>query len=757
MDHPFTPPARIPAFLPKPKTPNTVKKSKAEYFGTLPAKLDAHLTEEELQQLTRNSMEAAHPIISGSHSRSSRSPRSSVNYDRRYGRSGSVSSMLVTQAPRKLTGAAGLTVLDLMQAQHSSSNNFPASYPHTQDIPHLTGLDVQLPSGSPSGSISLATFDNKGRDLKYYHDGPSPPVSAPTFIPRGSSKHLTGAALHLPQDEVPASVAHPIGADLKLPDDGGPVIQSPFTVALNHFDELEESTFIAALLLEKMDSKPSTPIDKLPIDDSSAPTPPSPPVRKYSAKSVSTESSESVIITPTTTTTMVYKMIPPPSVVALTSNLGSRGEPSSDLNRSLPAKTPVYTFIPPPPISSPITSDLDASIPSNIPSPIGSSVTATQQPQMNSFIPPPHTVPIGSPATQIQELLDNFSITTPQSVSRIASPAVEPYSKPSAYMPPSMATHYRESSAVARAEGTCDKAANPGGNTIQRSNSGRAVPGALCEAIAGFNRAFNGQGRPQTPIELSAVSNAAVQSPISQVPAPVHGSTSNTLQKPQPVMALPDAALSPQPPFRNKSQLNHSPNLHQNPIMSGQPPGAYLKQPNIYLRNTIDRQLPANAPSLHIETVPSFPRPVAKEASFWRRRKKALTILLVIVLLGIGVGIVFVAHSFYRRWGGVGFLKKRGVEGLNKKREYVQAERGDVWGHQNKKGRDGKKGGHGKGKGLLESMLVGGYKRGWSIDYKDGKNCKLLVFILWLTFKQRIVNARQKSQRSFHMLSGLFR
>ena len=1031
MDHPFTPPARIPASLPKPKTPKTEKKSKAEYFGTLPANSDAHLTQEELQQLTRSSMEATRPIFSRSHSRDSResrSSRSSINYDRRYGRSGSVSSMPVTQAPRKSTSAAGLTVLDLMQAQYSSSNNVPSPYPHTQDIPHLTGLDVQLPTGSPSGSFSSATSDNRGRDLKYSHDGPS------TSTPAGSGKHLTGADLHLPRDDVPASVKHLIGADLKLPDDGGPVIQSPFPVAPHHIDELEKSASIAALLLEKMDSKPSTPVDRLPVDDSSAPTPPPLPIRRDSAKSVSSESFESVIITPTVMTAAVYEMIPPPSVVALISNLGSQGDSSSDPNWPLPAKTPVYTFIPPPSIASPITSDLDASIPSNIPSPIGSPVTATQQPQINSFIPPPHTVPIGSPATPMQELPVDFSITAPQNESRVASPAPArppatqqaavgamipppyvvatsaapyiqpssatpnlmapsrhtqqgvrvnptsivpysqsasaglhsltvhspesdsvaaaravvmamipppydvaktaapynqpfsdppnstassqdyqsalsrevstqkrhqpytsmpdpgmqhdpkydalaaarvayshannsaptntqqpsqpsaympptmasryrnsvdynqpnssqpnttvpsnsesfretinappstpftqpaaymppsmashyressavaeakaaydqpnnaqlyaapvserdshlavglnsladvPYSQPSAYMPSGMATHYRESGAVAKEKETSDKAANPAANTMQRSNSGRAVPGALYGAIAGFNQAFNGQQRSQTPIELSAVNIATVQSvqtPILRVTVPVHGSTPAThatLTKPPPVVVLPDAGLVPQPLFRGNSKLNHEPNLHPNPIMHGQPPGAYSQQSNTYTRNPIDRQLPANAPSLHIETVPSFPRPVAKEASFWRRRKKALIILLVIVLLGIGVGIVFVAHSFYTRWGGVGFLKKRGVEGLDNEK-VAQAGNNEVWGHQ--KGKDGSNGGK-SGKGLLENMLVGGYKRGWGTDYKDGTHTHFFISFSAriLTAQQRIISPHPKS------------
>lgn len=1027
MDHPFTPPARIPAFLPKPKTPKTEKKSKAEYFGTLPADADAHLTVEELQQLTRSSMEVTRPVFSRSHSRDSRescSSRSSFNYDHRYGRSGSVSSMPVIQASRKSTSAAGLTVLDLMQAQYSSSNNVPSLYPHTQDVPHLTGLDIQLPSSSPSGSCSSATSDNRGRDLKYSHDGASAP--APRSIPAGSGQHLTGADLHLPQDDVPASVAHLIGANLRLPDDGGPVIQSPFPVTPHHIDELEKSASVAALLLEKMDSKPSAPVDRLPVDHSSAPTSPLLPIREDSAKSVSSASSEGVIITPTVMTAAVYEMIPPPSVVALISNLGSQGDSSSDPNWPLPAKTPVYTFIPPPSIASPITSDLDLSIPSNIPSPIGSPVTASQQPQINSFIPPPHTVPIGSPATPMQELPDNFSMTTPQNASRIASPAfarppvtqqaavgpmipppyvvatsaapynqpfsatpnlmassshthqgvrinptsVEPYSQsvsvtlhsstlnspesdavvaaraivgamipppynaakmaalynqpsnntpnstassqdyqsalsrevstqgrhqpytsmpdpgmqngpkvdalaaaraayihanysapintqqpsqpsaymlptitpryrnsadndqpnnsppnttvpshsesfreatnappstpftqpaaymppsmashyressavaeakaaydqpnnaqfyaatvserdshlgaglntlagvpcsqPSAYMPSGMATHYRESSAVAKAKVNNDKAANYAANKIQRSNSGRAVPGALYGAIAGFNQAFNGQQRPQTPIELSAVNNATVQSirsPILRVPVPVHGSTPAshaTLTKPPSVVVLSDAGLAPQPLFRGNSKLNHEPNLHPNPIMHGQPPGAYSQQSNTYTRNPIDRQLPANAPSLHIETVPSFPRPVAKEASFWRRRKKALIILLVIVLIGIGVGIVFVAHSFYTRWGGVGFLKKRGLEGLDNEK-VAQAVNGEVWGHQ--EGRHGsieEKG----GKGLLENMLVGGYKRGWGTDYKDGTHTHFFI-----SFSARILTAPQR-------------
>lgn len=1007
MDHPFTPPARIPASLPNQKTPKKEKKSKAEYFGLLPANSDAHLTAEELQQLTRSSMEASRPIFSRSHSRESyesKSSRSSANYDRRYGRSGSVSSMPVIQAPRKCTSAAGLSVLDLMQAHYSSSNNVPLSYSHTQDISQLTGLDIQVPTGSPPGSLSSATSINRGRDLKYSHDGPSTPT--PTAIPARSSKHLTGADLHLPQDDLPASVTHLIGDDLKFPGDGGPVIQSPFPVAPQHIDELEKSASVAALLLEKMNSKPSsTRLNRLPVDDSSAPTPRPVPIRKESAKSVSSESSESVIITPSVMTAAVYEMIPPPSVVALISNLGSQGDSSSDPNWPLPAKTPVYTFIPPPSSQSPIASSLEASIPSNIPSPIGSPITASQEMPVQNFIPPPHSISIGSPATPMQELPDNFSIATPQGVSRIASPALAtqqgavgamipppyvvatsaapynqrfsatpnsmapsmvpssqtqqvvrenpisiapygqpvsagfhsltvhipdpdavaaaravvgamipppydvakvaapynqpftdtpnstassqdyesalsrevstqgrhqpytsmpdpgmqhdpevdalaaaraayshannsapiniqqpsqpsaymphtmasryrnsvdynqpnnpqanttmpsnyesfrettnappstpftqpaaymppsmashyressavaeakaaydqpnnaqlyaaavserdphlgaspnslagvPYSQPSAYMPPAMATHYRESSAVAKAKESYDKAANPAANTMQRSNSGRAAPGALYGAIAGFNQAFNGQQRPQTPIELSAVNNAAVQSaqsPILRVPVPVHGSTPAThatLPKAPPVVVLPDAGLAPQPLFRGNSKLNHEPNLHPNPIMHGQPLNAHTGNPSVYSRNPIDRQLPANAPSLHIETVPSFPRPVAKEASFWRRRKKALIIMLVIVLVGIGVGIVFVAHSFYTRWGGVGFLKKREVEGLGNERRHEQAENGEDWGYQKKKGAK-------KGQGLLENMLVGGYKRGWGTDYKDGK------------------------------------
>ena len=937
--------------------------------------------------------------------------------------------MPVTQASRKSTSAAGLTVLDLMQAQYSSSNNVPSLYPHTQDVPHLNGLDIQLPSSSPPGSCSSATSDNRGHDLKYSHVGASAP--APRSIPAGSGKHLSGADLHLTQDDVPASVTHLIGADLRLPDDGGPVIQSPFPVTPHHIDELEKSASVAALLLERMGSKPSAPVDRLPVDHSSAPTPPPLPIREDSAKSVFSESSESVIITPTVMTAAVYEMIPPPSVIALISNLGSQGDSSSDPNWPLPAKTPVYTFIPPPSIASPITSDLDSSIPSNIPSPIGSPITASQQPQINSFIPPPHTVPIGSPATPMQELPDNFSITTPH---RIASPAfapppvtqqeavgpmipppyvvatsaapynqpfsatpnlmapsshtqqgvrinptsVAPYSQsvsatlhsstlnspesdavvaaravvgamipppydaakmaalynqpfngtpnstassqdyqsalsrevstqgrhqpytampdpgmehgpkvdalaaaraayihannspptntqqpsqPSAYMlptittryrntvdneqtnnfqpnstvpsnsesfreatnappstpftqpaaymppsmashyressavaeakaaydqpnnaqfyaatvserdshhgtgfntlagvpysqssacmPPSMATHYRESSAVAKAKVTYDKAAIPAANTIQRSNSGRAVPGALYGAIAGFNQAFNGQQRPQTPIELSAVNNATVQSvrsPILRVPVPVHGSTPAshaTLTKPPSVAVLSDAGLAPQPLFRGNSKLNHEPNLHPNPIMHGQPPGVYSLQSNTYTRNPIDRQLPANAPSLHIETVPSFPRPVAKEASFWRRRKKALIILLVIVLIGIGVGIVFVAHSFYTRWGGVGFLKKRGLEGLDNEK-VAQAVNGEVWGHQ--EGRHGSNEGKG-GKGLLENMLVGGYKRGWGTDYKDGKHTHFFISFpsRILTVPQRIISPHLQS------------
>ena len=297
MDHPFSPPARIPASLPKPKTPKTEKKNKGEYFGTLPANSDAHLTEDELQQLTRGSMEATRPIFSRSHSRESResrSSRSSVNYDRKYGRSGSVSSMTVTPAPRISSNAAGLTVLDLMQAQYSSSNNIPSQYPPTQSIPHLSDLDVQLPAVSPFGSFSSACSDDRGRDLKYSHDGPSPPASAPTSFPAGSGGHFPKAGLHLPKDDVPASVTHLIEASLKLPDDGGPIIQSAFPAAPNHLDELEKSASVAALLLEKMDSKPSTSADKLPIDDTSAPTPPPPPFRKGSATSVSSESMESL-------------------------------------------------------------------------------------------------------------------------------------------------------------------------------------------------------------------------------------------------------------------------------------------------------------------------------------------------------------------------------------------------------------------------------------------------------------------------------
>lgn len=978
MDHPFTLPARVPVSLPK--TPKKEKRGKAEYFGTLPANSDAHLTKEELQQLTRSSMEETRPIFSRSHSRESResrSSRSSINYDRRYGRSGSVSSIRVNFVPRKSTSATGPTVLDLMQAQYSSSNNVSSPYPHTQDVPHLSGLDVQLPTGSPSGSFSSATSDNRGRDLKYSHDGP--PTPTPTSIPAGPGKHLTGSDLHLQQGGMPASVQHLIGADLKLLDDGGPVIQSPFPVAPHHIDELEKSASVAALLLEKMDYKPTTPVNRSPVDDSTALTPPPLPIRKDSAKTVSSDSSESVIITPTVMTAAVYKRIPPASVVALISNLGSQGDSSSDPNWPLPAKTPVYTFIPPPPSHSPIASSLEASIPSNIPSPIGSPVTATQQPQTNSFILPPHTLPIGSPATPLQELPDSFSISTLQGVSRIASPAPAtrqaavgamipppyvvatsaapynqpfsatpnsmapsvlfsdqtqqriylnpsptasytqqvsvglhdmtvhspesdavavvgamipppydvaktdapynqafsdspnstassqdyqsalsrvvsthmsptmasryrnsvdynqpnnsqpnitvpsnsesfretinappstpftqpaaymppymashyressavaeakaaydqpynaklyaaavsdrdshlgaglnslagvPYSQPSAYMPPGMATHYRESTGVARAKELYDKAANPGLNTMQRSNSGRAVPGALYGAIAGFNQAFNGQERPQTPIELSAVNNESVQSvqsPILRVAVPVHGSTpatQNSLTKPPPVVVLPDASLAPQPLFRGNSRMNHEPNLHPNPIMHGQPPGAYF-QNRLNSGNPIDRQLPAIAPSLHIETVPSFPRPVAKEASFWRRRKKALIILLVIVLVGIGVGIVFVAHSFYRRWGGVGFLKKRGVEGLDAKVGYAHTENGEAWEHQKRDDGDEKK--SGQRKGLMENMLVGGYKRGWGTDYKDGKHTFPPFVLSQPTLKQKIINPHPKS------------
>ena len=100
--------------------------------------------------------------------------------------------------------------------------------------------------------------------------------------------------------------------------------------------------------------------------------------------------------------------------------------------------------------------------------------------------------------------------------------------------------------------------------------------------------------------------------------------------------------------------------------------------------------------------------------------------MLVCVLIGIGVGIVFVAQSFYKRWGGVGFLGapvditrrdaivasrghigRRGFEhqknGLQENKiGYLQAANGDILAHQY--GFEGKK----AGKGLLEGMLMAG-------------------------------------------------
>ena len=421
MDHPFTPPSRIPS-LPTPKK----EKKKAETYFTIPQTSSAHLTEDELQQLTRSSLELTRPVFSRSHSRESRSGSRSSGYDRLYGRDGRSGSL--SAIPVHTSSSAGLTVLEFMQASYSSAAlQHPQPYPKVSQ--YLTGhlppdscavsSNASLNSESPNG-------DMRG-GLQGSMDGPSAP--APTSNP-ASAQHLTGSDLHLPPDEIPASVGHLIGAadldlpagrrltgadltlppdeipasvthligaDLKLPHDDAPAIQSPYPVQPHTIDELEKSASVAALLLERMDTPSPAHIGFLPLDDSLAPTPPPLPTRKESVEVVY-QSFEIV-----TNTTVSYEAPTPPSVVALISNLGNQGDASSDPNWPLPARTPVYTFIPPPPSGSPIASSLEASIPSNIPSPVGSPITASQPQPMQSFIPPSSTLPIvvsELPATQ---------------------------------------------------------------------------------------------------------------------------------------------------------------------------------------------------------------------------------------------------------------------------------------------------------------------------------------------------------------------
>lgn len=1050
--HPFTPPARIPA-LPTPTTPK--KEKKTSYF-TIPLTSDAPLTEGALQQLARSSIESQRPIFSRSSPREPRAAsRGSSGYDKLYGRSGSIPSI-----PTYTASSSGLAGLGLMQAAYASTPTLHHPQPYHKVSQYLTGAHLHLPpdscavsdnSGSPNSDFR---GHERGHELGEPTDMPS--ARAPTSNPMGPEQHLSGADLQLPTDKIPASIGHLIdayiepsdaehhltgadlqsppddiqasvgdlfGADSKLPVDDGPPMQSPHLLPPHVIDHLEKAASVEALLLERLDPHPYSPVyvHILPIDDSLAPTPPPLPPRRESVE-ITYESFEIM-----TKRTISYENLIPPGAVTLISTLDSQGDSSSDRNWPLPDRTPVYTFLPPPPSASPIASSLDASIPSNIPSPVGSPVTAFHQQYIQSFIPPPRTLTsmvAELPATQepraysmsppprtlssvISELSASSQPTTysmipppyntatssapynqsvsstpnsmaasnkdykpafsptptsldphnrpsampgsmathyressevdaareaydepSNSIQTVAAPANEDYTaeesysalsqesrarlqmpgrfptgnsirsivqKPStsqyepetsamptsiapdrqpaanrspynvahehadsdavaaaraaylhpafsktsltapdnqgyqpdtslietttaqynepstipstmtslyressavaaakdaydepaasipnstsppnqpAAMPSSMASHYRESIAVAAAKGLYDQPAGSMRTSFSPVNQPAAMPshmasryressavakarvaydephnqaqpasGALPGAIAGFNNAFNRQSPAPRPVEMSAsVRKTAVQSPIPRVSVPIRGSTPDQLIKPLPA-AMVDAALAKQPPFRHTSQLNHSSNSHANAMMNAQPLPGRIQQyqgqgPTVYQgqRPPIDRQLPAVAPSLYIETVQSFPHDQGKEPSFWRRRRKVLAIMLVFVLIGIGVGIVFVAQSFYKRWGGVGFLGTN-VPTYN---DGQWRGRRDLAGVEHEDQKDGTK----TEKGLLEGMLMNGYKRGWGTDFKYGKFHRFHALLLIAKHVQTRPNLR---------------
>lgn len=1022
--HPFTPPARLPS-LPTPITP---KEKKGSYFA-IPQKFDAHLSEDELQQLTRSSFESQRPIFSrtSSKDRHTASRSSGYSYDKLYGRSGSISSVRPNSA-----SWTNLTGPDLMQASYSSSATLHHPQPKRKISQCLTHGHLHLPADSCAVSDNSGSpgSNPRGSELSDSNDGPSAP--APTsnpvgneqrlsgadlqlprddfpasvghligadLTPSGAEHHLTGSDLELPPDEIPASVGHLIGADLKLklPVNDGPPTQLPHPIFPDTNAALEKAASVAALLLERMDTHSPIHI-VLTVDDSMAPTPPPLPTRKESVE-IAYDSFEIV-----TTRTVSYKAATPPDVVALTSTLDGQGDSSSHPNWPLPARTPVYTFLPPPASPSPISSSLDASIPSDIPSPVGSPITtryepyiprtltsvvaelsasprstspavkstsppprtltsvmsefsATQQLAAYSMIPPPYeaaisTAPYNRPLSSTPNSMvtsnqdyqpafsppptspdpDNHPSAMPSSMAShyressevaaareaydepagskqhamgpsdqdstagepqsaiseqsrarllmpgrfptgdsirtivhnpptskdqsetssmatLIAPDSEPvadlnpyntlqsqadpdavaaartayihpafsktsstapynqghepdlspiqssmaqYHQPSA-MPSSMASHYRESSAVAVAKKAYDEPPGSSRDSVEPSNQPAAMPShmashyressavaavkdaydqpaglmrssfspanqpaampshmashyressavakarvmydephhqaqpatsAFSEAIAGFNNAFNRQSPVRKPVEISAFQNTQVQSPTPRISVPVHGSTPNQLTKPQPTV-INDAALDKQPPFRHTSQLNHSPNSNPNAIMNAQPLPAQVPQykegpaPTVYQiqRPPIDRQLPAIAPSLHIQTVRSF----RQEPSFWRRRRKILSILLVIVLIGIGVGIVFIAQSFYKQWGGVGFLGTNVHTGNDGQWDGKYARRNLVGlEHEDESRKTGRK----TEKGLVEGMLMGAYKRGLGTAFKDGQ------------------------------------
>lgn len=267
------------------------------------------------------------------------------------------------------------------------------------------------------------------------------------------------------------------------------------------------------------------------------------------------------------------------------------------------------------------------------------------------------------------------------------------------------------------------------------------------------------------PLYTPPVAEMSAAVPVA-APKPLH------ITKPTPsATTLTDAALDFQPPRRCLSKLQ--PGFHpQAPIPS---PENRLSAAHSQLAHLvsgqgppIDNQLPMVAPSLHIETV-DFPEAVGKKPSFWQRRKKALILFLVVALIAVAIGVIFVAHSFYERWGGQGFLKKREVDGVVKldgvigmeapvvydtdfyggKRirvERADPPKGGVDRHCGGRWKSGKRSSQGSknGKtnadaylhvsdgdvlaqqpdgegrneqhGLLEGMIYAGYKRGWGIE-----------------------------------------